>query len=60
MWATAMTRVDGDAGMTCTVPVTGGSAQIDPERAQQLFDLIADDDTDGIPKSLCTPSGIAK
>jgi LCP family protein required for cell wall assembly len=60
LWATAMTRVDGKAGMTCTVPVTGGSAQIDTERAQQLFDLIAEDDTDGIPKSLCTPSGIAR
>jgi LCP family protein required for cell wall assembly len=58
MWATAMTRVDGDAGMTCTVPVTGGSAQIDTERAAELFALIAEDDTGSIPKSLCTPSGI--
>ena len=58
MWALAMTRVDGNAGMTCTVPVTGGSAQIDTERAGKLFDLIAGDDTDSIPASLCTPSGI--
>ena len=58
LWATAMTRVDGDAGMTCTVPVTGGSAQIDTERADELFALIREDDTDSIPASLCTPSGI--
>ena len=38
MWATAMTRVDGEAGMTCTVPVSGGSAQIDPERAPRSSD----------------------
>jgi LCP family protein required for cell wall assembly len=60
MWATAMTQLDGDAGMTCTVPVTGGSAQIDTERAAQLFELIAEDKTDDIPKRLCTPSGIPR
>lgn len=60
MWALAMTRVDGDTGMTCTVPVTGGSAQIDAKRAAELFELIAADDSGSIPKSLCTASGIPK
>jgi LCP family protein required for cell wall assembly len=59
MWALAMTQVDGDGGMTCTVPVTGGAAQIDTERAAELFALIAEDDADSIKKTLCTPSGIA-
>jgi LCP family protein required for cell wall assembly len=60
MWATAMSRVDGEAGMTCTVPVTGGSAQIDAERAAELFGAIAKDETGNISKALCTPSGIAE
>ena len=56
MWALALTSVD----KTCTIPVTGGSAQLDEERARVLFQAMIKDDTDAITKQLCTGSGIAK
>ena len=58
-WALAMTRVDGTQGLTCTVPVTDGSATTwDRDRADPLFGAIADDDTDRITDDQCTPNGV--
>ncbi|CUR57047.1 Cell envelope-related transcriptional attenuator [metagenome] len=56
----AMTRVSGDKGLACGVPISDLAVHWDPERSQQLFDKVIDDDTDTIPKSLCTPSGLPK
>ena len=56
MWALALTSVD----KTCTIPVTGGSAQLDEERARVMFEAMIKDDTDAITTQLCTGSGIAK
>ena len=43
-FAWAMTRVDGDSGLTCGVPIRDLAVNWDEERSQQLFDLIAQDD----------------
>ncbi|MGI8901259.1 MAG: LCP family protein, partial [Nocardioides sp.] len=59
-FAWAMTRVDGETGLTCGVPIADLEVNWDPERSQQLFDLIIEDDTSSIPEGLCTPSGIPK
>ncbi|WP_127480787.1 LCP family protein [Nocardioides pantholopis] len=59
-WALAMTRVDGDAGLTCGVPISDLSVRWDEERSKQMFDAIINDSTDDIPKSLCTPTGLPK
>ena len=32
----------------------------DEERSQQMFQHILEDDTESIPKSLCTPTGFPK
>jgi len=57
-FAWAMTRVDGESGLTCGVPIVDLAVNWDEERSQRLFDLIADDDTEGVPGELCTPSGL--
>jgi LCP family protein required for cell wall assembly len=57
MWATAMTRVDGDAGLTCVVPLQDLAVNWHPELAPQMFDKIIEDDTDSIDKKLCSPTG---
>ncbi len=59
-WALAMTRVDGDGGLTCTVPLADGSATWDEDRSQKMFQAIIDDDTEAIGKDLCTPSGLPR
>ncbi len=59
MWAMAMTRVNGDKGLTCGVPISDFFVHWDPERSKKMFDYIIKDDTGDIPKSLCTPTGIA-
>jgi LCP family protein required for cell wall assembly len=56
----AMTRVDGDKGLTCGIPIRDLAVTWDAERSQQLFDHIISDDTEGIPKKLCTPSGLPR
>ena len=56
----AMTRVSGDKGLTCGVPITDLAVHWDPQRSQQLFKKIINDEADSIPKSLCTPSGLPK
>ena len=57
MWATAMTRVDGDAGLTCVVPLQDLAVNWHPELAPQMFEKIIKDDTDSIDKKLCSPTG---
>lgn len=59
-FAFAMTRVDGEKGLTCGVPISDLAVNWDSERAPALFKLIAEDDTASIPNSLCTPSGLQK
>lgn len=53
----AMTRVDGESGLTCGVPLQDLAVTWHPERSKQLFDLVAADRTDDVPAELCTPSG---
>jgi LCP family protein required for cell wall assembly len=60
MWASAMTHVNGQNGMTCGVPISDLAVHWDSERSKQMFDLIKRDRTDDIPKGLCTPSGLPK
>lgn len=60
-WAYAMTKVGGDDGLTCTMPVTDGSATtLDEERGRPLFDAIIEDRTDDITRRQCTPAGVAR
>ena len=59
-WALAIGKV-GDGGLTCTMPVTDGSAN-DARRAtagDPLFDAIIEDRTDDITKKQCTAAGVA-
>jgi LCP family protein required for cell wall assembly len=55
-WALAMTNVD----LSCVVPISDLAVHWDPDRSQQMFDLIKKDQTADIPKSLCTPTGLPK
>ncbi len=57
-FAFAMTRVDGEKGMTCGVPISDLAVNWDSQRAPELFEHIIADDTAGIPNQLCTPSGM--
>ena len=59
-WALAMTRVDGDSGLTCGVPVADFAVNWDQERSERMFEFIREDETDSIPKSLCTPTGFPR
>ncbi|QIK75585.1 LCP family protein [Nocardioides piscis] len=59
-FAFAMTRVDGENGLTCGVPIRDTAVNWDEERSEALFALIRDDDTASIPDRLCTPSGLPK
>ncbi|RHW28727.1 LytR family transcriptional regulator [Nocardioides immobilis] len=59
-WALAIGGI-GDGGLTCTMPVTDGSANtIDRDRADPLFDAIIEDRTDDITKKQCTAAGVAE
>ncbi|GAW52132.1 MULTISPECIES: LCP family protein [unclassified Nocardioides] len=55
-WATAMTNVD----LSCVVPISDLVVHWDPQRSQQMFDLIKEDKTADVPKALCTPTGLPK
>jgi LCP family protein required for cell wall assembly len=57
-FALAMTRVDGENGLTCGVPIADFAVNWDRERADRLFQLIAQDRTEQIGKDLCTPTGM--
>jgi LCP family protein required for cell wall assembly len=59
-FAWAMTRVTGDKGLTCGVPIADLAVTWDRERALRMFSFIKEDRTADIPKSLCTPSGLPK
>jgi len=59
-FAVAMTRVDGDNGLTCGVPIADMAVHWDTERAEQMFRHIIDDNTATIGKRLCTPSGLPR
>jgi hypothetical protein len=53
-----MTRVNGQSGLTCGVPISDLAVHWDPERSHKLFALIAGDHTDQVGNDLCTPSGM--
>lgn len=57
MWASAMTNVNGDDGLTCGVPIANLDVDWDPERAPQMFSAIIEDDTESITPELCSPTG---
>ena len=57
-FAWAMTRLDGDNGLTCGVPISDLAVHWDTDRAEQMFQRIQQDDVAGIGKDLCTPSGL--
>jgi LCP family protein required for cell wall assembly len=59
-FAWAMTRVTGDKGLTCGVPIADLAVTWDRERALRMFEYIKEDRTEDIPKRLCTPSGLAR
>ncbi|MFZ2501300.1 MAG: LCP family protein, partial [Nocardioides sp.] len=59
-FAWAMTRVTGKSGLTCGVPIADLAVHWDAERSAALFEHIVTDDTAGIPKKLCTPSGLPR
>ena len=59
-WALAMTRVNGDKGLTCGVPISDLQVHWDPARSKQMFAYIKADKTDQIPPRLCTPTGLPK
>ena len=56
-FAFAMTRVDGESGLTCGIPIADLAVNWDAERSKKMFELIAQDHTDDIGRDLCTPSG---
>ncbi|HET6627727.1 MAG TPA: LCP family protein [Nocardioidaceae bacterium] len=57
-FAFAMTRVSGDKGLTCTVPIADLAVHWDRERALEMFGLIKEDRTSDISDELCRPSGL--
>ncbi len=59
-FALAMTRVDGEGGLTCGVPIANLDVDWDPERAERLFTLVAEDRTDEVSGNLCSASGLAQ
>jgi LCP family protein required for cell wall assembly len=59
-FAWAMTRVSGDKGLTCGVPIADLAVNWDSERAPRMFKLIREDRTGDVPRKLCTPSGMPR
>ena len=59
-FAFAMTRVDGESGLTCGVPIQDLAVTWDEQRSEELFSYIREDDTSSIPQDLCTPSGMPR
>jgi len=57
LWATAMTRVNGDQGLTCVVPLQDLAVHWDPVKSKEMFKKIIDDDTSSIGKDLCSDTG---
>ena len=59
-FAWAMTRVTGENGLTCGVPIADLAVNWDSERAPRMFELIREDRVDEMPRGLCRPSGLAQ
>jgi LCP family protein required for cell wall assembly len=59
-FAWAMTRVDGEDGLTCGVPIADLSVEWDDARSKRFFRHVIEDDTEGIGKQLCTETGLPK
>lgn len=59
-FAWAMTRVSGENGLTCGVPIVDFAVNWDSDRAPRMFQLIQEDRVEDMPKSLCTPSGFPR
>ncbi len=59
-FAWAMTRVSGENGLTCSVPIADLAVNWDSERAPRMFKLIKEDRTEDIGKRLCKASGLAQ
>jgi LCP family protein required for cell wall assembly len=59
-FAWAMTRVNGEDGLTCGVPIADLAVNWDDDRSERLFGHIIEDDTEGIPNRLCTPTGLPR
>ena len=57
-FAWAMTRTTGSNGLTCGVPIADLEVNWDEDRSRQMFEHIINDDTEGIPEGLCTPTGL--
>ena len=58
--AWAMTRVDGENGLTCGVPIADLAVNWDERAARSSSSLIIEDRTDEVGKDLCTPTGLPK
>lgn len=59
-FAWAMTRVNGENGLTCGVPIADLRVTWDEKRSKEMFARIIDDETSGISNGLCTETGLAK
>ena len=57
-FAWAMTRVNGNNGLTCSMPISDLAVHWDHTRALALLKLVKEDRTSAIGKDLCTPSGL--
>lgn len=57
-FAWAMTRVNGTTGLTCSMPIADLAVHWDRARALRLLHYIKTDRTAGIPRRLCTKSGL--
>ncbi len=59
-FALAMTKVSGEDGKTCGVPINSWQVTWDPARSKQFFGHVINDTVDEMPKGLCTPDGFKK
>ncbi len=54
-----MTRVDGESGLTCGMPIADQEVNWDRDRALALLRYLKQDRVGDLPKRLCTPTGLA-
>ena len=54
----AMTRVNGENGLTCGMPIADQEIHWDRERALELLKYLKEDNTSDLPKRLCTGTGL--
>jgi LCP family protein required for cell wall assembly len=54
----AMTRVNGENGLTCGMPIADQAVNWDDERAEELLGYLRDDNIGELPGRLCTPTGL--